>query len=211
MARGQLILVEGLDRTGKTTQTELLINRLKPNVELIKFPKRDTPIGKIINEYLTNANYVLPDQSVHLLFSANRWEVKDQITKLLNEGKNVILDRYVYSGVAYSAAKETPGMNWQWCFAPDKGLLRPDLTLFLTHSDSRGQAQRDGFGEERYEVGSFQDKVKSQFETLFDKIGNPEEVKLLEVTGKSIEEVGAMVWNQVQTRLNCPNDEFKYF
>lgn len=211
MARGQLILIEGLDRTGKTTQTELLVKRLQPNVELIKFPKRDTPIGKIINEYLTNSNYVLPDQSVHLLFSANRWEVKDQITKLLDEGKNVILDRYVYSGVAYSAAKETAGMDWQWCFAPDKGLIRPDLTLFLTHNDAKGQTQRDGFGQERYEVGSFQDKVKRQFEILLDKIGSPGEVKQLEVTGKSIEEVEAMVWDQVQTILDNPNEEFKYF
>lgn len=211
MGRGQLILIEGLDRTGKTTQTELLVRRLQPNVELIKFPKRDTPIGKIINEYLTNSSYVLPDQSVHLLFSANRWEVKDQIIKLLNEGKTVILDRYVYSGVAYSAAKETTGMDWQWCFAPDRGLIRPDLTLFLTHNDSKGQARREGFGEERYEVGSFQDKVKGQFETLLDKIGSPDEVKLLEVTGKTIEEVETMVWDQVQTLLNNPNGEFKYF
>ncbi|CAL9737167.1 thymidylate kinase [Monosporozyma servazzii] len=211
MGRGQLILIEGLDRTGKTTQTELLVRRLQPKVELIKFPKRDTPIGKIINEYLTNSSYVLPDQSVHLLFSANRWEVKDQITKLLNEGKTVILDRYVYSGVAYSAAKDITGMDWQWCFAPDRGLIRPDLTLFLTHNDSKGQAHREGFGEERYEVGSFQDKVKGQFETLLDKIGSPDEVKLLEVTDKTIEEVETMVWDQVQTLLNNPNDEFKYF
>lgn len=211
MARGQLILVEGLDRTGKTTQTELLLDRLSPNVELIKFPKRDTPIGKIINEYLTNPDYVLPDQSVHLLFSANRWEVMESIINLLNQGKNVVLDRYVYSGVAYSAAKETKGMDWQWCLAPDKGLLRPDLTLFLTHSDANGQSERAGFGDERYEIQSFQDKVKREFETLFTNIGSSEEVKLLDVTGKNIEEVQAMVWEKVQNIINNPNDSFKYF
>lgn len=211
MVRGQLILIEGLDRTGKTTQTELLLKRLNPNAELIKYPKRDTPIGKIINEYLTNKDYILPDQSVHLLFSANRWEVMDHIRTLLNGGKHVILDRYVYSGVAYSAAKETRGMDWQWCLAPDKGLTRPDLTLFLTYNDSNGQNQREGFGEERYEVGSFQQKVKIQFEDLFSNIGDSNEVKLLEVTGKSIEEVECVIWEKVEELLKNPHTDFTYF
>lgn len=211
MTRGQLILIEGLDRTGKTTQTELLYNKLKPNAELIKYPKRDTPIGKIINKYLTDPNYNLPDQSIHLLFSANRWEVMDHILTLLKDGKNVVLDRYVYSGVAYSAAKETPRMDWQWCLSPDRGLLRPDLTIFLTQDDLGGQLNRDGFGDERYEVSSFQEKVKLQFESLFKKISDSKEVKLLNVNGKSIEEVETLVWEQVESLLKQPNEEFTYF
>lgn len=211
MTRGQLILIEGLDRTGKTTQTEILYKKLKPNVELIKYPKRDTPIGKIINEYLTNLDYSLPNQSIHLLFSANRWELMDHIISLLKEGKNVILDRYVYSGVAYSAAKETSRMDWQWCLSPDKGLLRPDLTIFLTQDDITRQSDRDGFGDERYEISSFQQKVKSQFESLFRNISDSNEVKLLNVTGKSIEEVETLVWEQVELLLKQPNQEFKYF
>ncbi|KAK5778562.1 bifunctional thymidylate/uridylate kinase PWA37_000175 [Arxiozyma heterogenica] len=211
MTRGQLILIEGLDRTGKTTQTEILCKKLQPKVELIKYPKRDTPIGKIINEYLTNLDYSLPNQSIHLLFSANRWELMDHIISLLKEGKNVILDRYVYSGVAYSAAKETPRMDWQWCLSPDKGLLRPDLTIFLTQDDLTRQSDRNGFGDERYEISSFQQKVKSQFESLFRNISDSNEVKLLNVSGKSIEEVETLVWEQVELLLKQPNQEFKYF
>lgn len=211
MTRGQLILIEGLDRTGKTTQTEILCNKLKPNVELIKYPNRDTPIGRIINEYLTNPDYTLPDQSIHLLFSANRWELMDHIISLLKEGKNVVLDRYVYSGVAYSAAKETPRMDWEWCLSPDKGLLKPDLTVFLTQDDLTRQSNRDGFGDERYEISSFQEKVKTQFESLFRNIGDSNEVKLLNVSRKSIEEVEKLVWEQVKLLLEHPNEEFKYF
>ena len=47
---------------------------------------------------------------------------------MLNQGKNVILDRYVYSGVAYSAAK---GLDFNWCLTCDIGLPKPDLIFYI--------------------------------------------------------------------------------
>lgn len=77
--RGLLIAVEGCDRSGKTTQCQLLIKWLQDNLrvqcEYIKFPDRATLIGGVINEYLTGKAH-LNDQAIHLLFSANRWELK---------------------------------------------------------------------------------------------------------------------------------------
>ena len=70
--RGALIVVEGLDRSGKSTQVERLVQRLQ--AQLVKFPDRTTSIGTMINSYLTQQSDV-NDQSIHLLFSANRWEV----------------------------------------------------------------------------------------------------------------------------------------
>ena len=125
--RGKLILIEGLDRTGKSTQSVKLVEKLGPNASLLKFPDRSTQIGALINQYLTQPNFNLPDQAIHLLFSANRWEAAEKIKALLLEGKHVVLDRYVYSGVAYSAAKGTPGMDLNWCLQPDLGLLKPCL------------------------------------------------------------------------------------
>lgn len=75
MGRGKLILIEGLDRTGKTTQCNILYKKLQPNCKLLKFPERSTRIGGLINEYLTDDSFQLSDQAIHLLFSANRWEI----------------------------------------------------------------------------------------------------------------------------------------
>lgn len=208
MTRGQLILIEGLDRTGKTTQTELLLNKLKPNAQLIKFPKRETPIGKLINEYLTNADYKLPDQSIHLLFCANRWECMHDITKLLDDGVNVVLDRYVLSGIAYSAAKGTTGMDLQWCLHPDKGLLKPDLTIFLVNNDHVG---RDGFGDERYEKLEFQERVKIQFEHIIEDLKSTTNICVLDVSGRGISEVEHMIGERVDKILATPNEEYSYF
>lgn len=47
----------------------------------------------------------LNDETVHLLFSANRWEKLKEIKELLASGKTLVIDRYAFSGVAYSAAK----------------------------------------------------------------------------------------------------------
>lgn len=85
MPRGQLILIEGLDRSGKSTQASILASKF-PKSKLIKFPDRSTSIGKLINEYLTNKQFQLSDQSAHLLFLANRWELNEEIIDLLNQG-----------------------------------------------------------------------------------------------------------------------------
>lgn len=47
----------------------------------------------------------LSDEAIHLLFSANRWERANHIIKTLEAGTTLVIDRYCYSGVAYSAAK----------------------------------------------------------------------------------------------------------
>jgi dTMP kinase len=193
MRRGSLIVIEGLDRTGKTTQTERLLAKLASigvNHKLVKFPQRETEIGIMINKYLTDKTFQLKDQAAHLLFSANRWELVNSIEEDLKNGVTVILDRYVYSGVAYSAAK---GLDFDWCLNPDKGLPKPDVTVFLKFKDDGEHTSREGFGDERYEVAEFQAKVRK----MFEKFQGNEEWNVLYVDGMKIEEVEEKIWNIV--------------
>lgn len=107
--RGAFIVLEGVDRAGKSTQAKQLVESLKRkriSAELITFPDRTTHTGKLISEYLSDSNCKLNDFAVHLLFTANRWENVDKMKKLLTEGTTLIVDRYSYSGVAFSAAKK---------------------------------------------------------------------------------------------------------
>jgi dTMP kinase len=46
----------------------------------------------------------------------------------LKQGTSIILDRYAYSGVAFTSAK---GLNFEWCKNSDKGLPKPDIVFFL--------------------------------------------------------------------------------
>lgn len=82
----------------------------------------------------------------------------------LRGGKTLILDRYAPSGVAYSSAK---GLDLSWCRAPDNGLPKPDLIIFID-VPCETSSGRDGFGEERYEQVEFQKKVRRNFDALMD-------------------------------------------
>ncbi len=82
----------------------------------------------------------------------------------MGEGTCVVTDRYVHSGVAYSAAK---GLPLSWCKAPECGLPAPDVVLFIdVPLDVR--AARTGFGEEVYERTAFQLQVRKAFDQLVD-------------------------------------------
>ena len=200
--RGALIVVEGLDRAGKSTQVDRLVQTL--HARLVKFPDRTTQIGGMINAYLTNASDI-PDEAIHLLFSANRWEVIDPIMQTLATGQSVVCDRYAFSGIAYSRAK---GLDLTWCLSPDVGIPMPDVTIFLD-LDEATAASRSAYGDERYEKQAFQRVVRETFLDVehlvqqsggawvrLDASGTPDEVyaevlPLLEVMGARIVHCGA--------------------
>ncbi|KAF2025502.1 P-loop containing nucleoside triphosphate hydrolase protein, partial [Setomelanomma holmii] len=151
MTRGKLIVFEGLDRAGKSTQCQLLAEALQKDgmkVRHVRFPAdRTTPIGQMINSYLSGATES-EDHVIHLLFSANRWEAAPSIKASLAAGRTVVIDRYYYSGCVYSAAKQDPSMSLEWCRQPDVGLPRPDLCIFLDIS-AEDAAKRGGYGSEK--------------------------------------------------------------
>ncbi|XP_006280828.2 thymidylate kinase isoform X2 [Capsella rubella] len=164
--RGALIVLEGLDRSGKSTQCAKLLSFLEGlghPTELWRFPDRETSVGQMISAYLSNKSQ-LDDHTIHLLFSANRWEKRSLMEEKLKTGTTLIVDRYSYSGVAFSAAK---GLTIDWCKAPEVGLLAPDSVLYLDISPERA-AERGGYGDERYERVEFQKKVADFYQTLRD-------------------------------------------
>lgn len=165
-SRGLLIVFEGCDRSGKTTLCTRLVHDLNARcpTQFMRFPDRSTPIGGMIDAYL-KGDAQLNDQAVHLLFSANRWEKVDQMKKALESGSHVVVDRYAFSGVAFSAAKDE--LSMEWCKQPDRGLPRPDLVCFLDVSPDEAQ-KRGGFGQERYEKLEFQTRVRKNYDQLMD-------------------------------------------
>lgn len=180
MSRGCFIVFEGIDRCGKTTQTTRLISHLstilpeRNKVVLMRFPDRTTPSGKVIDQYLKN-QVELDDKDIHLLFAENRRESEPKIRQLLHEGHTIVVDRYAYSGVCFSAAKKPSAkrddvldeLSIEWCKVPDKGLPAPDLVVFLDMSVEQSKLRGD-FGAERYEKEEFQKRVRENFLSLVD-------------------------------------------
>ncbi|XP_029670969.1 thymidylate kinase [Formica exsecta] len=158
--RGALIVLEGCDRAGKSTQAKMLMNALddlRIPVKARAFPNRKTPVGAILNSFLSKEINV-PPEAAHLLFSANRWECKEDIEKTL-----LVMDRYTASGAAYTAANTGRSLNW--CQQPDIGLPKPDCVVFLKVS-KRQQEQRSDWEKERFEHDEFQQRVDANYEKL---------------------------------------------
>ncbi|OBZ66494.1 Thymidylate kinase [Grifola frondosa] len=197
-SRGAFVVIEGLDRSGKSTQSALLLERLHSagvQAKLIKFPDRTTAIGKMIDSYLRSESD-LDDHAIHLLFSANRWELASSIEETLKAGTTVLCDRYAFSGMAFSAAKNKPDMSYEWCRAPDVSLPAPDITLFLDVSPEKAK-ERGGYGDERYEKEDVQERVRDVFERIGIEMGEGSKWIVVDADLPK-EEVAEVMWRHIE-------------
>lgn len=195
--RGSLIVFEGPDRAGKTTQIELLASRLKESgkkVVVWKFPSRDSssPIGSLLDSYLKKSNS-MTKQSAHLLFSVDRWERKDEMVDLLFNGTTILADRFSMSGYAYSVAQ---GIDPTFCACTEIGLPIPDVTIYFRISVEELK-KRGEFGNERFEKSGIQEKVICAFESIFEK---DKSVIGIDAT-KSIPEVSDEIFKIISSKL----------
>ena len=140
-----LVVIEGLDGSGKSTQVKRLRSYLESktdNLEYIHFPRYDAPVyGELIGKFLRGGfgsiDSVHP-QLVALLYAEDRHGAAPQMRRTLDEGGIVLLDRYVYSNIAYQCAKiddpqEREALR-KWIFDTEYGqfgLPKPDLNIFL--------------------------------------------------------------------------------
>jgi dTMP kinase len=129
--RGKLIVIEGLDKSGKTIQSKLLFNfynKIFPGlVSLLNFPDYTTRIGKEIQLFL-EGKVKYTNEVKHILLSANRWEKKSEIERLREQNNIIILNRYYQSNLVYGLAN---GMNIDWLINLDYGLPKEDIVIVL--------------------------------------------------------------------------------
>ena len=168
----------------------------------------------MIDAYLRSESD-LDDHAIHLLFSANRWELacvpfrlclppsfhstdaphSPTIQGLLASGTTVVADRYAFSGIAFSAQKShLLNLTYEWCRAPEIGLPAPDLTLFLDVKPEIA-VQRGGYGEERYEKQEVQTRVRQVFERIGKEMGGDRWVVI--DAGQDRDKVANDIWDSV--------------
>lgn len=78
----------------------------------------------------------------------------------------MVSDRYIYSGIAYTAAKPAPTPNWDWCMEMERGLVEPDLVICLAPEHLDELIARSGYGDERYETTDYQRRVLENYVRL---------------------------------------------
>ena len=166
-----LVVLEGLDGAGKSTQVKKLREYLESifgSLEYIHFPRYDAPVyGELISRFLRGdfgSNEAVHPQLVALLFAEDRHGAAPGMKKVLASGGTVLLDRYVYSNIAYQCAKlkdtEEASDLREWILNTEYGdfdLPRPDLNIFLDvpigFVESKLKSQRGGTDREYLEGG----------------------------------------------------------
>ena len=181
-----LVVLEGLDGAGKSTQVKKLrtyLESLFGTLEYIHFPRYDAPVyGNLISRFLRGdfgSNETVHPQLVALLFAEDRHGAAPGMKQTLSNGGHVLLDRYVYSNIAYQCAKlvstEEAEVLRDWIFNTEYGdfeLPKPDLNIFLdvpiAFVESKLNSQRGGSDRDYLEGGQdiheadieFQKKVR---------------------------------------------------
>lgn len=129
----KLIVFEGLNGSGKATQTKLLVEYLKKKnnaVETIEFPIYDSVIGKLIKEYLSEKREQ-DTYFVSLMYELDRFQVRKKMLDILNSDKYLILDRYFYSNLTFQKVLANDLNFVSWIENVQKPLPKPKYKIYL--------------------------------------------------------------------------------
>jgi dTMP kinase len=164
---GLFVTIEGIDRSGKTTQARRLVDALGDDALLVREPG-GTPAGERIRDLLKDPEADIGARTEALLFAAARAQLVDAVIRpALEDGRVVVSDRYLDSSLAYQGharglgEDEVRRLN-EWA----TGGLRPDLTVLL-RIDPADAAARAGAGDRFEDEGlDLQRRVADAYEQL---------------------------------------------
>lgn len=126
-----IIALEGLDKSGKATQTSLLASRLRKDgysVAQSEFHRYDTPTGELIMKWLKK-EWNVDQKTIEFVMAADKQAQQSMFTWAEESGIDaLILDRYTLSQLVYSTAN---GIPLEWAEQLQKYMRQPDLTIVI--------------------------------------------------------------------------------
>ena len=170
-----LIVLEGLDGAGTTTQARRLVAHLIAKggkAHLTREPS-DGPIGQLIRQMLTG-NHAIEGQSIAqstfgLLFAADRLDhLQREVDVQIAAGATVVSDRYYHSSLAYQGT----GADRDWITLLNARARKPDLTIFLQVRPEVAAARRMSAGrvQELFEDMRMQEEVAAGYKATLSEL-----------------------------------------
>jgi dTMP kinase len=193
------ITLEGIDRSGKTTQAAMLAEALGPDTLLLREPG-GTTAGERIRELIKDPGLELAPGTELLLFNAARAQlVNEVVSPALDEGRDVVCDRFIDSTVAYQGVARGLGVERVEQLAGlVVGTCVPDLTVLLRIEPERAFYRQTEI-DDRFEAEGldFQRQVAEAYEELARR--HPERIVVVDAGGAP-ESVHAAVLGLVEER-----------
>lgn len=206
MRKNLFLAFEGIDGSGKSTQSKLLEEKLMEKGLTIYHTTEptDNPIGLMIRkifkhemeaDHRTIAGLYVADRLDHLTNS------KNGLLKKLEEGVTVITDRYYFSSYAYQGTH----MPIDWVIAANSqsaALLRPDLNIFIDVSPEicMTRLTKNRTQIELYESLENLKNVRAKYIDAFEKLQHEEKIFIVD-GNRTIKEIFADIWEKVSSML----------
>ncbi len=219
---GKLIVIEGMDGSGKATQTQILAQKLKElgqDVEVSDFPQYGNWSAVFVEKYLTgnfgSAKEVSPYQA-SVFYALDRYAQAPQMKQWLQQGKIIISNRYVSANQGHQGGKikdPTERKNFfDWLDHLEyQGfqIPRPDLVIFLHVPPEIGQKLVDQKGQRDYVGGQKRDIHEADLQHLKDAEESflyltenyPNWIKIDCIRDQQIlsrEEIHQKIWQEIQ-------------
>jgi dTMP kinase len=224
MPQGKLIVIDGTDGSGKKTQTEILINRLRQiniPVEPISFPQYGAKSCGPVEEYLNGKYGEALDVGPYrgsILYAVDRYDASFRMRQWLEQGKVIIADRYVSANMGHQAGKikdpEERKRFLDWLYDLEYNhfaIPKPDANIILHVSPEINQQLVDQKGHRDYVGGQKRDIHEADIEHLRDAeqayldIAQLPGFTLIKCTRDNQimtrEEIHDLIWAQVQKIL----------
>jgi dTMP kinase len=167
--RGRLVVFEGVDGSGKSTQLQLLAEQLRQSeiAHLVTGEPTDGPWGRKIRAMARSGERVTPEQELHWFLEDRREHVATVLRPGIEAGQIVLSDRYYLSTVAYQGAR---GFDPQALLVQSEAECPlPDLALIFEIDPEAGLARvhaRGGIAEPAFEDAEFLSRVASVFRSI---------------------------------------------
>lgn len=203
MSKGVFIAFEGIDGSGKSTQIQMLADRIqKEGIRCYQTCEPSGgPIGSLTRQILTG-RIKTDNRVIAAMFAADRLDhllnEVDGIVAKVKEGICVITDRYYFSSYAYHSV-DVP-MDWVIKTNEESAkILRPDVTIFIDIDADTAMERitKNRFHTELFEKKSRLEKVRNNYLKAFELLKEEEKVIIIDGT-KTPEEIAEEIWQTVK-------------
>jgi dTMP kinase len=212
------IVIEGIDSSGKKTQTNLLVKHLKSmgkKPEVLDFPTYNSPLGKIIGNHLSGRikpKYRVTPELAAMMFAADRYQYKDELFGKMKKGKILIANRYVQSNIGYQGARfngEARNSFLNWVNEVESRLPQADIVIYLDMPPQMARRLKGRRPKKKYpgqkdlfeQNPEYQKKVREMYLEAAEK----EEWVVIDTTKgnrlRKPEEIHEEIWHKIKNKF----------
>ncbi|MGC8682092.1 MAG: dTMP kinase [Candidatus Acidifodinimicrobium sp.] len=156
---GKLIDIEGIDKSGKTTQIKLILEKMKRSkhrIKVLRYPDRSSVYGKILDNFL-KGRIILGRYEQVLLFLLDMLKDQEYIKGEIEKGNDILLDRYFISTIAYQTKNKKDYDNIKKIIE-SINLIKPDLIIYL---DIKPETSLKRLKKEALKAEIFENKLRT--------------------------------------------------